>query len=473
MNPMEDQIKSATRAEASTLREVRPLRLPPAPDAVPRRRPAPRARRWRGWAAPVAAAGVVIALALSLVIVKSLSNGPVVPPVTPGSASSVLPYYVTLSPHAGRIPPLNDLVVGDARTGQQLASFTPPAGTTFFGVTGADDDRTFVVDTIPLSNTPFSPDWTRTWYLLRIAPGTSSPARLTRLPIPRLVDVTAIALSGSGQELAVTTGGGSDNFDISGYVNGTGADSNGGVLAAHPYGPPSVPWVLRLYSVTTGKLLRAWSTSSPSVDGGGPGLYYDNNTDLTWVDGDRAIAFSTLWITAKPNAKSSQYVYHEGIRELNVRAGGSDLLADSRVAWSQAQPASSVDHWAGCLWEGDVLVAADGKTVVCPSVYVLTGKYRKGEHWTVRWLAYSTAAPTVARTLGTLTIAETVPSTLLIDPQEVSPSGTAVIASWYPLTGGEMRVTMMPVDLISKGGSTSLQARLPFIPAENNPIIAW
>ena len=139
------------------------------------------------------------------------------------------------------------------------------------------------------------------------------------------------------------------------------------------------------------------------------------------------------------------------------------------MAWSQAQPASSVDHWAGCLWEGDVLVAADGKTVVCPSVYVLTGKYRKGEHWTVRWLAYSTAAPTVARTLGTLTIAETVPSTLLIDPQEVSPSGTAVIASWYPLTGGEMRVTMMPVDLISKGGSTSLQVRLRLHPRRKQP----
>ena len=325
---------------------------------------------------------------------------------------------------------------------------------------------------MPLSNTPTSPDWTRTWYLLRIAPGSSSPARLTRLPIPRLADVTAIALSGSGQELAVATGGGSDNFDISGYVNGTGGSSNG-VLPTHPYSPPTVPWVLSLYSVTTGKLLRTWSTSSPSVDGGGPGLYSDDNTHLTWVDGDRGIAFFTLWITGNPNANPSQYVYHEGIRELDVTAGGSELLADSRVAWSQAQPASSIDHWAGCLWEADVLVAANGKTVVCPSAYDLAGKYRKGEHWTVRWLTYSTAAPTVARTLDTVTIAETVPSTLLIDPEGVSPSGTAVIASWYLLTGGELSVSMMPVDMISERGSTALPTRLAIIPADNDPIIAW
>lgn len=479
MNPIEDQIKAATRAEASGLREVRPLRLPPAPAAAPRRRPAPRAPRWRGWLAPAGAAAVVIAVALSLVIVKSQSNRPAAPPPsTSGSASSAVPTYdVTLAPQSDapfyRAQPLNDLVVGDALTGRQLASLAPPAGTTFYGVTGAADDRTFVVDTVPVSNMPNSPNWTRTWYLLRIAPGTSSPARLTRLPIPGLADVTAIALSGSGQELAVTTGGGSMNADISGFVTNTASGSYNGVLQVHPYNPPTVPWVLRLYSVTTGKLLRTWSTSSSSVNGGGPGLYSDDNTHLTWVDGDRTIAFFTLWITSKPNAKSPQYVYHEGIRELDVTAGGSDLLADSRLTWSQAQPASSIDHFAGCLWEADVLIAANGKTVVCPSVYVLTGKYRKGDHWTVRWLTYSTTAPTVARTLATVTIAETVPATLLIDPEEVSPSGTAVIASWYLLASSSPRPSLMPVDLISEGRSSPLPVKLAIIAANNNPIIAW
>ncbi len=36
MNPIEDQVRAATRAEASALREVRPLRLPPTPGAPPR-----------------------------------------------------------------------------------------------------------------------------------------------------------------------------------------------------------------------------------------------------------------------------------------------------------------------------------------------------------------------------------------------------------------------------------------------------
>jgi len=53
MNSIEDQVRAATRAEASTLREVRPLRLPP--DAAPGRaarpgsRPAGRAAGGGGW----------------------------------------------------------------------------------------------------------------------------------------------------------------------------------------------------------------------------------------------------------------------------------------------------------------------------------------------------------------------------------------------------------------------------------------
>ena len=472
MNPIEDQIKAAARAEASALREVRPLQLPPIPAAVPRHQPAPRAPRWRGWAAPVAAAGVVIAVAMSLVIVKGLSNAPVVPPSTSRSASSVPPYYVTLSPHAGRIQPLNDLVVGDALTGQQLASLAPPAGTTFFGVTGAADDRTFVVDTVPLSNTPTSPDWTRTWYLLRIAPGSSSPARLTRLPIPRLADVTAIALSGSGQELAVATGGGSDNFDISGYVNGTGGSSNG-VLPTHPYSPPTVPWVLSLYSVTTGKLLRTWSTSSPSVDGGGPGLYSDDNTHLTWVDGDRGIAFFTLWITGNPNANPSQYVYHEGIRELDVTAGGSELLADSRVAWSQAQPASSIDHWAGLACGRPTSSSPrTGRRSCAPRPTIWPGSTARASMDGAR-LTYSTAAPTVVRTLETVTIAETVRFTRLIDPE----GGQPVWHRGHRLLGptdGRRAERQHDAGLHDQRAWVNRVADEPaIIPAGNDRIIAW
>ena len=72
----------------------------------------------------------------------------------------------------------------------------------------------------------------RSWYLLRIAPGTSTPARLTRLPVPGLTNVTAIALSQSGAELAVATGG--------------GAGALWGCSLGRTMFPPRLPGVLRL-----------------------------------------------------------------------------------------------------------------------------------------------------------------------------------------------------------------------------------
>lgn len=106
----------------------------------------------------------------------------------------------------------------------------------YLGMTAAADDRTFVVDTLPVGKV-YRPTAARTWYLLRFAPGTAAPARLTRLAVPRLANVTAIALSGSGAELAVATG--------------SGGGALGSVGLAGGMFPPSLPGVLRLYSVST------------------------------------------------------------------------------------------------------------------------------------------------------------------------------------------------------------------------------
>ncbi len=82
---------------------------------------------------------------------------------------------------------------------------TPPKGSTFFGVTAAADDRTFVVDTdtkIGVADICMA----RTFYLLKLAPGTSSPTRLTKLArIPSEGCTAAMALSASGRELAVAS----------------------------------------------------------------------------------------------------------------------------------------------------------------------------------------------------------------------------------------------------------------------------
>ena len=70
---IDDRIRVATEAFGATVREVRTLVLPDAaPAPVPRARP-----RWtharRGWLIPLAAAIAVIAVAATLVAVRSLS----------------------------------------------------------------------------------------------------------------------------------------------------------------------------------------------------------------------------------------------------------------------------------------------------------------------------------------------------------------------------------------------------------------
>lgn len=457
-----DLVRSTTAAIASTVREVPPLRL--APDELAAfTPPSRRARRWRGWMAPAAAATAVAAVALSVVAIRDIPNGPKVPPATTGSAVSVPPYYVTLTQQAGQnaqtslAATRHDLVVGNARTGKQLATLTPPKGSTFFGVTAAADDRTFVVDTLPVGKV-YHPTAARTWYLLKLAPGTAAPARLTRLAVPRLANVTAIALSGSGAELAVATGSGSGALGSVGLA--------GGMF------PPSLPGVLRLYSVSTGKPLRAWSTRDLSVFGGGPGLTSENNTELTWVDDDHAIAFFSMWTTPAPSSKTSKYFHHETVRVLNVAASGGQLLADSRVEWSQTEPGQAVGHPGSCMLGQDVLVAADGKSIVCPSITSPTGPYHKGQRWTVQWLTYSTTAPTVARVLETITVPESFPSGLVVSAEPISAPSPAIIAIWY-LFENNHPAADLHVGLISQGRVSELPVKFAIDFYDGFPAIAW
>jgi hypothetical protein len=461
-----DLVRSTTRAIASTVRDVPPLRLAPAPDELAAFAPPPRrARRWRGWLVPAAAAAAVAAVALSLVAIRDNSNGPTAPPATAaGSAASVPPYYATLTQQAGQNAHTSlaatryDLVVGNARTGKQLATLAPPQGSTFFGVTADADGRTFVVDTLPVGKV-YDPTGARTWYLLRLAPGTAAPVRLTRLAVPRLANVTAIALSGSGAELAVATG--------------SGGGALGGIGIAGGMFPPSLPGVLRLYSVPTGKLLRSWSTRDLSVFGDGPGFTSENNTELTWVDDDHAIAFFSMWVTPKASRTPSKAFDHETVRVLNVAASGRQLLADSRVVWSLTESAQPVDHPDSCMFGEGVLVAADGKSIVCPAITEPAGPYHKGLHWTVRWLTYSTTAPTVARVLETITVPESFASGLVLNAEPISASSPAVIAIWF-LFENDHPAADLHVGLVSQGTLRELPVKLVIDnPNGGSPAIAW
>jgi len=341
---MEERVRSATRFVAGEVHDVRPLVLPQLTPAARSRRPR------RQWIAPAAAAAAaVVAIALAVVIVKDVRNSQQVPPAS--AASSQIPaYYVALNDGAGQRSP-DQVVVGDTFTGARLAIVSPPAHSSFVGITGAADDRTFVIGAQPF---PYSPEWwgvePRTWYLLRIAPGTDHPAQLARLHIPATpygLEVTGMALSPDGSQFAVT-------LEPNETMN-TG------------------PEQLRIYSVTTGALLRTW-TGPPSSEGWDGYLGRDNNTTLFWLASGHTLVFD----------------YGLGGRVLDTSRTGEDLITDSQpTAWSMPPGTCSRP-----------VVTSDGKTVACAAATVsqVPGG-ATGDNCSTAFTEYSTATGKPARTL--------------------------------------------------------------------------
>lgn len=255
MTGTKERAVAAMRAIGDTVTGAPALRLPPQTAAAR----SPRFTRlgrsaghaWRLWLVPAAAAVAVVAIAVSLAVLRSAPKESALLPSpatsgAPGAGGSdgVPPYYVTLpamgwygyasaTGQAGA----GGLVIGETATGKRLATVAPPHSLTFNVVTGAADDRTFVVGA-----TSYSPhlttlgSWSETWYLLRISPGRAHVATLTRLPVPAVWNVTGVAISPDGTELAVA------------YQQLIG--SFGAQLTGRPR--------LTLWSVATGKELRHW-----------------------------------------------------------------------------------------------------------------------------------------------------------------------------------------------------------------------
>jgi hypothetical protein len=333
------------RAIAVTVQDAPPLRLDPAADELlsPARGGPGRQRRWRSWAAPLTAAAVVVALAISLVIVRDIPNGRMVPlaPAAPTGPGGIPRYYVTTQSVTSNPDGPRGLLVGDSLTGKAVATVAPPGHMSFIGVSAAADDRTFVVYAVSTSATTE----TGHWFELRLAPGTADPARLTPLPVksetvplePKLPSlpqygVFAMALSASAQELAVAE-----------------VPSAAGGVA------------VKVYSVATGQLLHEWTTRDLSA----PDLLTIYSLSppppISWIDGDRALAVTAgaKGASAGSGAKS--------VRELSVDGPrNGDLLADSKVIWSppaeDKPPAGTQEMTCGLLL---LAVSADGKTVSC------------------------------------------------------------------------------------------------------------
>jgi hypothetical protein len=305
-----------------------------------------RARRpWRTIVAPIATAAVACAvLAIGAGLPASASAGSGRPAVAqrltvaqrataaaPSAAVPAVPrYYVALNnPHVATAR--DQVVVGDTLTGKRLAAVSPPKGSTFGGVTGAADDRSFVLD---VRQFPWSSTWfavtPRTWYLLKIAPGTAHPTRLTKLRIPATpngAQVDGMALSPNGREFAV-------------------------MYQPNAWGPAPGPVTLRIYSMATGKTVHTWVGPAPSPSGPGDYLfgqylYLDDNATLSWASDGRSLAF----------VYGAGLITDTTVRTLTLASAGHGLLADSRLVLG-FKPGSAPD----CT---SLMVTANGRSVVC------------------------------------------------------------------------------------------------------------
>lgn len=447
MSTTEDRARAAMHAIAVTIHDAPPLQLGPARDLAPARedmpapdevraggqgprrliqrrpggaaRPGRNGRDHRRWAllAPVAAAVTVVVVAVALVIIRDIPNGSVVPPgpTTASGPGGIPRYYVALDQLGTKTGAANALLVGDALTGKAIATFTPPAGTSFQSVSGAADDQTFVVLDVARPSNSTDAGSAYRWYEVKLAPGTAHPATLTRLPVEsRFTQVVATALSGSGQELAVA-----------------------GVLS----GPRERG--VEVFSLATGRLLHDWSTSDATALIPASWLLGASQFPLlTWIDGDRAITFTTI---SQAPLSGPAARYKETVRRLSVGGPSSgDLMADSRVIWSASTASNSEDPPCEGL---PPLVSADGNAISCftfslPSNPTATG----ADSWTLTFRTYHLSARTTAAGLGTIVyqVTEPVPvsGVSLSAAQWTSPDGATLIGEWA--TGSGPRATATP-----------------------------
>jgi hypothetical protein len=337
MNVSADQVRAASRSAAAviTADTVPPLQLDESPGG---RRPRPGHRSRSAWVAPLAAAAAVIivaggGLAAHSLLAKSGTPRPSASAVpargaSAGSYTGVPPYYVAVANSSLT-------VVRATWTGATLARIT--TRTPVAGVAGAADGRTFVLDQ-QRSIMGGSVTWVGqpTFYLLRLtASGTEES--LTRLAVPAIPNGTVVsgfALSPDGSKLAVDVDSGS--------------------------WPQARLTEIMTYTLATGAF-RSWTTSgvtNPDAPFGFTGSGVDGAQSISWT-ADSTLAFGV---------QNSSYV---GVRLLDTAAGGTDLMADSRLVVEQnfedlgrsLRNAAPPYYFVSCIT--DAMISMDGSAIVC------------------------------------------------------------------------------------------------------------
>jgi hypothetical protein len=350
----EDRARAAMRAIAGTVQGAPPLRLTTAaapaaagaearlqgrgPRPLDPRRPGGAARPGnRGWRrhprwsvlAPVAAAVTIVAVAIALAVARNSPGGAAAP--TPASSASPasaptfttaagVPRYYVAWMQADR----PYLIVGDTLTGQVRATVKAPGNNVdFTAVYGtADSDSTFIVTGAFIHGPPLG----TIWYLLRIAPGSHYPARLTPLGIPGEPDPAGVALSPDGTELAVALSG--------------------------------KPGTLRIYSVPTGTLLRSWSATVKHAITAGQaplGSWQFTAMALRWFADGRRLAFA--WDAS-------------AIRVLDASAPDGDLIGSSSQLAAIGKTYATDASFTCKAWQGWAPItvargASAGQGVIC------------------------------------------------------------------------------------------------------------
>jgi len=337
---LEDALRTAFRAKAAQIPSVPPpLRLDALPDHG---RPDPRRTPWgspgrRRLLAGLGAAAAVTAVAIGTVVASSSA------PHRPGQgtrpAGTLPAYYVALTNHGPRASFHTIAVVRSSRTGAVLASLQAPAPyRDFVGVSGAADDRTFVLEASNWQRNSLNPHVR--FYLLRITPGATQPAGRAslrgldlRLPSPYNA-IRAMALSPDGHSLAVVA-----------YP----------VAAVHDPGTPD-PTRIIVYDLATGSS-RTWTDQDCRDNCSPAGNLAGNFTmdTIGWTADGGHLGFALL------TGASGQVQF----RLLNVRADGGSVLAGSQPVPLRAAPGvlGGVNPRAA-IWGASLLTPAGNAVII-------------------------------------------------------------------------------------------------------------
>ena len=360
---VEDRLRDTTEAVTASMRPIRPLNLRPdtaSAQAPAKRRRDRQPRHWSGWLVPLAAAVAVIAVAATLVAVRTRS-GPGFRPTPAASSTSPAPltdavprYYVVLGPMGGDGRPTQNGVLADTTTGKRLATFNPPSNDMFSYSAVSADDKTFVLlaSPLPMDASKVKPSSYYTWYVLRLPPGAPQRSRLTRVPIAALpadTPVLGLAVSPDGSTLAIVC-------QVTSHSGGKGRLAYG--------------LMVRTYSLATGQALRTWTDPTDAFSPTAADTF-----NLSWLEDGRTLAFVATTRTVP-----------EGVRFLNTTSPGTSLISNSRLVFS-APPGDAC---------GSLLLTPDGKEAICGTYAPNPGSCAKGQ---LEVTAYSVATGKLERVL--------------------------------------------------------------------------